>query len=77
MINELIQYIRVAEEQCVYRNTNLGVQIYNTFLHSLVEAKEVSMSGLDAISYKCVSRVLIIDFHFHFRVTWQLRYSRK
>ncbi|XP_047975263.1 pentatricopeptide repeat-containing protein At1g76280 isoform X1 [Salvia hispanica] len=40
MINELIQYIRVAEEQCVYRNTNLGVQIYNTFLHSLVEAKE-------------------------------------
>ncbi|KAG6406146.1 hypothetical protein SASPL_133745 [Salvia splendens] len=44
MVNELIQYIRVAEEQCVYRNTNLGVQIYNTFLHSLVEAKESHMA---------------------------------
>ncbi|KAL1557173.1 hypothetical protein AAHA92_12695 [Salvia divinorum] len=40
MVKELVQYIRIAEEQCVYRNTNLGVQIYNTFLHSLVEAKE-------------------------------------
>ncbi|KAH6778303.1 hypothetical protein C2S51_009615 [Perilla frutescens var. frutescens] len=40
MIKELIQYIRIAEEQCVYRNKHLGIEIYNTFLHSLVEAKE-------------------------------------
>ncbi|XP_057776974.1 pentatricopeptide repeat-containing protein At1g76280 isoform X2 [Salvia miltiorrhiza] len=44
MIKELTQYVRIAEEQCIYRNTNLGIQIYNTFLHSLVEAKESHMA---------------------------------
>lgn len=64
MVKELIQYVRIAEEQCVYRSTHLGIQIYNTFLHSLVEAKEVSISVFDAfVMYTCVI-ILIIDFPF-------------
>lgn len=55
MIPELIKYVHFAEEQCTYSSTNLGTQIYNVFLHSLNEAKEVSISVLDAFSYICMS----------------------
>lgn len=77
MVEELIQYIRIAESQCLYRSTNLGIQIYNTFLHSLVEAKEVSISVLDALSYIYVCESTDNRFSFLFRVMRQLRYSRK
>lgn len=42
MIRELIQYLRVAENLFCRNNTFLGTAMYNTVLHSLVEAKEVS-----------------------------------
>ena len=44
MIRELMQYLHVAENQFFRTNTYLGTPIYNTVLHSLVEAKEVSAS---------------------------------
>lgn len=56
MVKELIQYVRIAEEQCVYRSTHLGIQIYNAFLHSLVEAKETHMAF--EIFKKMISRRL-------------------
>uniref|UniRef100_A0A5B7C0F4 Pentacotripeptide-repeat region of PRORP domain-containing protein n=1 Tax=Davidia involucrata TaxID=16924 RepID=A0A5B7C0F4_DAVIN len=40
MIRELIQYLRVAENQFSRGSSCLGTSIYNTVLHSLVEAKE-------------------------------------
>ncbi|KAK4387867.1 Pentatricopeptide repeat-containing protein [Sesamum angolense] len=40
MTKELIQYLSAAEGQFLHRSTNLGTHIYNTVLHSLVEAKE-------------------------------------
>lgn len=40
MIRELMQYLHVAENQFFRTNTYLGTPIYNTVLHSLVEAKE-------------------------------------
>ncbi|KAA8537422.1 hypothetical protein F0562_026891 [Nyssa sinensis] len=40
MIRELIQYLHVAENQFSRGNSCLGTPIYNTVLHSLVEAKE-------------------------------------
>lgn len=42
MIRELMQYLRVAESQFSRSRTFLGAPIYNTVLHSLVKAKEVS-----------------------------------
>lgn len=42
MMKELIQYLRVAEDQFSHGNTYIGIPIYNTVLHGLVEAKEVS-----------------------------------
>lgn len=44
MIRELIQYLRVAENQFSHSNTSLGTPLYNTVLHSLVEAKESHMA---------------------------------
>jgi len=44
MIRELIQYLHVAENLFIYRNPSLGTHMYNTELHYLVEAKEVSDS---------------------------------
>ncbi|XP_042952109.1 pentatricopeptide repeat-containing protein At1g76280 isoform X4 [Carya illinoinensis] len=41
MIRELIQYLRVAENLFCCNNTFLGTVMYNTVLHSLVEAKEI------------------------------------
>ncbi|GMH18910.1 hypothetical protein Nepgr_020751 [Nepenthes gracilis] len=43
MIRELIQYLRIAENQFSH-NTFLEADIYNTVLHSLVEAKESHMA---------------------------------
>ncbi|KZV33190.1 pentatricopeptide repeat-containing protein [Dorcoceras hygrometricum] len=40
MVKELIQYLRVAEDQLSHGSTYIGMPIYNTVLHSLVEAKE-------------------------------------
>lgn len=42
MIRELMHYLRVAENQFSRSNTFIGTSIYNTVLHSLVKAKEVS-----------------------------------
>ncbi|BBG96352.1 hypothetical protein Prudu_005134 [Prunus dulcis] len=39
----LIQYLDVAENICCRNNIYLGTPIYNTVLHSLVEAKEVGV----------------------------------
>ncbi|KAK3006304.1 hypothetical protein RJ639_016858 [Escallonia herrerae] len=44
MIRELIQYLRVAENQFSHSSIVLGTPIYNTALHSLVEAKESHMA---------------------------------
>ncbi|KAK3034795.1 hypothetical protein RJ639_033700 [Escallonia herrerae] len=44
MIRELIQYLRVAENQFSSSSIVLGTPIYNTVLHSLVEAKECHMA---------------------------------
>ncbi|KAG6683349.1 hypothetical protein I3842_12G007500 [Carya illinoinensis] len=44
MIRELIQYLRVAENLFCRNNTFLGTVMYNTVLHSLVEAKESEMA---------------------------------
>ncbi|KAI3459886.1 hypothetical protein Pfo_016549 [Paulownia fortunei] len=44
MTKEMIQYLRVAENQFLSRSTHLGIHIYNTALHSLVEAKESHMA---------------------------------
>lgn len=41
MIRELIHYLHVAEKYFSCNNTRVGASIYNTVLHSLVEAKEV------------------------------------
>jgi len=42
MIRELIQYLHLAENLFIYRSPSLGTPMYNTVLHYLVEAKEVS-----------------------------------
>ncbi|KAI5341759.1 hypothetical protein L3X38_009634 [Prunus dulcis] len=44
MIRELIQYLDVAENIFCRNNIYLGTPIYNTVLHSLVEAKENQMA---------------------------------
>ncbi|XP_040989932.1 pentatricopeptide repeat-containing protein At1g76280 isoform X3 [Juglans microcarpa x Juglans regia] len=44
MIRELIQYLQVAENLFCRNNTFLGTAIYNTVLHSFVEAKESDMA---------------------------------
>ncbi|KAG2675522.1 hypothetical protein I3760_12G007200 [Carya illinoinensis] len=44
MIRELIQYLRVAENLFCRNNTFLVTVMYNTVLHSLVEAKESDMA---------------------------------
>lgn len=44
MTRELIQYLQVAENLFCRNNTYLGTPIYNTVLHSLVEAKESQMA---------------------------------
>ncbi|KAK2971799.1 hypothetical protein RJ640_018488, partial [Escallonia rubra] len=44
MIKELIQYLRVAENQFSDSSIVLGTPVYNTALHSLVEAKESQMA---------------------------------
>lgn len=41
MMKELIQYLNVADNLFSRNGTYLGAPIYNTVLHSLVEAKEV------------------------------------
>lgn len=46
MIKELIQYLHVAKNQFSHGITLIGTPAYNTVLHSLVEAKEVSILGL-------------------------------
>ncbi|XP_059634066.1 pentatricopeptide repeat-containing protein At1g76280 [Cornus florida] len=46
MTREMIQYLRMAENQFSLGNSYLGTLIYNTVLHSLVEAKE-SRSALE------------------------------
>ncbi|KAF8410322.1 hypothetical protein HHK36_002849 [Tetracentron sinense] len=43
MIRELIHYLHVAENQFFRTNTYRATSIYNTVLHSLVEAKESHM----------------------------------
>ncbi|OVA11971.1 Pentatricopeptide repeat [Macleaya cordata] len=44
MIRELIEYLHVAENQLCRTNTYPGTAMYNTVLHSLVEAKESHMA---------------------------------
>ncbi|KAL2522093.1 Pentatricopeptide repeat-containing protein [Forsythia ovata] len=44
MIKELIQYLHFAENQFSHSKTFPGTPIYNTVLHSLVEAKESHMA---------------------------------
>ncbi|CAL5332043.1 unnamed protein product [Camellia sinensis] len=44
MVRELIQYLRVAENQFSRGYSCLGTPTYNTVLHSLVEAKESHMA---------------------------------
>lgn len=41
MIKELIHYLHMAENYFSRNNTHVGTPIYNTVLHSLVEANEV------------------------------------
>ncbi|XP_073052812.1 pentatricopeptide repeat-containing protein At1g76280-like isoform X1 [Primulina eburnea] len=40
MMKELIQYLHVAENKFSHGSTYVGIPIYNTVLHGLVEAKE-------------------------------------
>lgn len=44
MINELIQYLHVVENQFSHSKTLMGTPVYNTVLHSLVDAKESHMA---------------------------------
>ncbi|XP_061959942.1 pentatricopeptide repeat-containing protein At1g76280 isoform X3 [Populus nigra] len=44
MMRELMQYLCVAEDLFYHSNTHLGIPIYNTVLHSLVEAEECRMA---------------------------------
>lgn len=44
MITELLQYLHAAENIFVHSNTSLGTYVYNTVLHSLVEAGEGHMA---------------------------------
>ncbi|KAM7490414.1 hypothetical protein LguiA_033335 [Lonicera macranthoides] len=44
MIRELMHYLHVAENRFSRSNTFIGTPIYNTVLHSLVEAKESHMA---------------------------------
>ncbi|KAF5955470.1 hypothetical protein HYC85_008326 [Camellia sinensis] len=47
MVRELIQYLRVAENQFSRGYSCLGTPTYNTVLHSLVEAKEILLGNGD------------------------------
>jgi len=47
MMRELMQYLCVAEDLFYHSNMHLGIPIYNTVLHSLVEAEEVSGSACE------------------------------
>ncbi|KAL6573414.1 hypothetical protein OROHE_001873 [Orobanche hederae] len=44
MTKEMIQYLRVAENQFLQRGSHLSIHTYNTVLHSLVEAKQSHMA---------------------------------
>lgn len=44
MMRELMQYLCVAEDLFYHSNMHLGIPIYNTVLHSLVEAEECRMA---------------------------------
>ncbi|KAL7127983.1 hypothetical protein ABFS83_14G285200 [Erythranthe nasuta] len=44
MIKDMIQFLHTAEYQLSRRSTNLDIHIYNTVMHSLVEAKESRMA---------------------------------
>ncbi|KAF3455799.1 hypothetical protein FNV43_RR00441 [Rhamnella rubrinervis] len=44
MIKELIHYLHMAENYFSHNNTHVGTPIYNTVLHSLVEANEGHMA---------------------------------
>lgn len=44
MVRELIQYLRVAENQFSRGYSCLGTASYNIVLHSLVEANEVGFA---------------------------------
>lgn len=46
MMREMIQYLHVAENLFSRSNTYLLTPIYNTVLHSLVEAHDVSVAML-------------------------------
>lgn len=85
MIRELIQYLDVAENIFCRNNIYLGTPIYNTVLHSLVEAKEVGVFFTIGFPFICNFMICgILDqcsstFLFLMitcRVKWQLRYLK-
>lgn len=45
MTRELLHYLHIAEKLFCHTNTYMGAPIYNTVLHSLIEAEEVSASN--------------------------------
>lgn len=45
MVKELIQYLRAAENRFSRYDTYMITPVYNTALHSLIEAKEVINLG--------------------------------
>lgn len=80
MIKELIQYLHAAENRFSRYDTYMITPVYNTVLHSLVEAKEVINLGF--LLYKhlfhsyigyTVSAVWV--YFFLFRAKWQRRFS--
>ncbi|KAJ6307563.1 hypothetical protein OIU76_017374 [Salix suchowensis] len=44
MVRELMQYLCVAEDLFYHSNRHLGIPLYNSVLHSLVEAEECRMA---------------------------------
>ncbi|KAL3619867.1 hypothetical protein CASFOL_034779 [Castilleja foliolosa] len=44
MIDDMIQYLSVAENQFMHRNSHLRIHTYNTVLHLLIDAKESNMA---------------------------------
>lgn len=77
MIRELMEYLRMAENLFYRSNTYLGTPIYNTVLHSLVEAEEVS--DFPRILFIVVTISLAVGTNYLWltcRVTWRLKYSK-
>lgn len=77
MINELLRYLRLAENPLSSAYSFLAAPIYNIVLHSLVDAREVSVLNYSFFFLCFVGYyVHIYIVSFSTRLIWQQKLSK-